>query len=108
MKKLVKNTIEYQMKVSVFMIKGVNHQVVEVNKPACEYFEKVLFFVKPEYASLGSAKISEKANSIAVNTGSPPRARKRGKKRVYSAFSPVIWATIGAVTSAIIIKCFGL
>ncbi len=89
------------------MIKGVNHQVVEVSKPACEYFDKVLFFVKPEYASLSSAKISEKANSIAVNTGSPPHVRKR-KKRVYSAFSPVIWALMGAITSAVIIKCFGL
>ncbi len=89
------------------MIKGVNHQVVEVNKPACEYFEKVLFFVKPEYVSLGTSKISEKANSIAINTGSPPKTRK-GKRRVYSAFAPVIWASIGAIASAVIIKCFGL
>lgn len=89
------------------MIKGVNHQVVEVSKPACEYFEKVLFFVKPEYASVSSAKISEKANSIAVNTGSPPRTRK-GRKRVYSVFSPIIWAAMGAAVSAIVIKCFGL
>ncbi len=89
------------------MIKGVNHQVVEVNKPACEYFEKVLFFVKPEYATLSAGKIGEKANSIAVNTGSPPKTRKR-RKRVYSVFSPLIWAGIGAVVSAIVIKCFGL
>lgn len=94
-------------KASVFMIKGVNHQVVEISKPACEYFDKVLFFVKPEYASVSTAKISERANSIAVNTGSPPRTR-RGKRRVYSAFSPVIWTLAGAITSAIIIKCFGL
>ena len=89
------------------MIKGVNHQVVEVSKPGCEYFEKVLFFVKPEYTSVSNMKLSEKANSIAVNTGSPPRSRK-GRKRVYSVFSPVIWALMGAVTSAVIIKCFGL
>ncbi len=89
------------------MIKGVNHQVVEVNKPACEYFEKVLFFVKPEYASVSNIKINEKANSIAVNTGSPPRTRK-GRKRVYSVFSPLVWAGIGAAVSAVIIKCFGL
>lgn len=94
-------------KVSVFMIKGVNHQVVEVTKPGCEYFEKVLFFVKPEYASLSERKINEKANSIAVNTGSPPKSRK-GRKRVYSVFSPVVWALIGATVGVIVIKCFGL
>ncbi|MBE6783917.1 MAG: hypothetical protein E7536_07875 [Ruminococcaceae bacterium] len=89
------------------MIKGVNHQVVEVNRPGCEYFEKVLFFVKPEYASLSEKKINEKANSIAINTGSPPRSRK-GRKRVYSVFSPLIWALFGAVAAVIVIKGFGL
>ena len=52
-------------------------------------------------------KLSEKANSIAVNTGSPPRIRK-GRKRVYSVFSPVIWAFTGAVITVVIMKCFGL
>lgn len=89
------------------MIKGVNHQVVEVVKPSCEYFEKVLFFVKPEYASLSERKINDKANLIALSTGTPPRVKK-GKKRVYSVFSPVVWALIGAVTAVIVIKGFGL
>ncbi len=89
------------------MIKGVNHQVVEVNKPQCEYFEKVLFFVKPEYSAENNMKIGELANSIAVTTGSPPKTR-RGKKRVYSAFSPIIWAAIGAAAAVIVIKSFGL
>ena len=88
------------------MIKGVNRQVVEVSKPACEYFDKVLFFVKPEYASVSTAKISERANSIAVNTGSPPVTRRN--RRVYSAFSPLIWVLAGAIASAVVIKCFGL
>ena len=30
------------------MIKGVNRQVVEVNDTGCDYFEKIMFFVKPE------------------------------------------------------------
>ena len=95
------------MKESVSMIKGVNHQVVEVNRPGCEYFEKVLFFVKPEYASVSQSKINEKVNSIAMFTGSPPKMRRKGK-RVFSIFSPLIWAAIGAGLSAVIIKCFGL
>lgn len=89
------------------MIKGVNHQVVEITKPACEYFEKVLFFVKPEYSSLSESKIREKANTLVQNTGSPPAIRRR-RKRVYSVFSPIVWAGIGAAACAVIIKCFGL
>ena len=89
------------------MIKGVNHQVVEVVKPSCEYFEKVLFFVKPEYASLSEKKINDKANLIALSTGTPPKVRK-GRKRVYSVFSPVVWALFGAAAALAIVKVFGL
>ncbi len=81
--------------------------MVEVSRPACEYFEKVLFFVKPEYSSVSTSKINETANKIAITTGAPPKMKK-GRKRVYSVFSPLIWAGIGAAAAAIIIKCFGL
>ena len=37
------------------MIKGVNRQVIEITQTKCEYFEKVLFFVKPEYAARARA-----------------------------------------------------
>ena len=30
------------------MVKGVNRQVLEIHETGCEYFEKALFFVKPE------------------------------------------------------------
>ena len=29
------------------MIKGVNRQVVEITQTDCEYFERILFLVKP-------------------------------------------------------------
>ena len=32
------------------MIKGINKQVLEVLEPSNDYFEKALFFVKPEYS----------------------------------------------------------
>ena len=31
------------------MVKGVNRQVLEIHETGCEYFEKALFFVKPEF-----------------------------------------------------------
>ena len=48
------------------MIKGVNRQVVEVNETNCEYFEKIMFFVKPEYISVSESKIRETAGRIAI------------------------------------------
>ncbi len=60
------------------MIKGVNRQVVEVQETDCDYFEKIMFFVKPEYASLSEGKIRERAGMIAAKAGSvPPTKIKR-------------------------------
>ena len=54
------------------MIKGVNRQVVEVNDTECDYFEKIMFFVKPEYTSLSEGKIRERAGRIAAKAGAVP------------------------------------
>ena len=43
------------------MIKGVNRQVIEITQTKCEYFEKVLFFVKPEYAATSEGTLRERA-----------------------------------------------
>ena len=59
------------------MIKGVNRQVVEVQETDCAYFERILFFVKPEYASVSEGKIRERASLIANRTEAAPPTRRR-------------------------------
>ena len=61
------------------MIKGVNHRVVEVSDTGSEYFEKIMFFVSPDYASLSESKIREKAGTIARGTSAPPQNKRRKK-----------------------------
>lgn len=58
------------------MIKGVNHQVVEVNQTQSEYFERILFFVKPEYASLSEGKLRDRAGIIASGAVGTVRTKK--------------------------------
>ena len=57
------------------MIKGINRQVVEVNDTGCDYFEKIMFFIKPEYASISEGKIRERAGLIASKTTAAPPTR---------------------------------
>lgn len=65
------------------MIKGINRQVVEVSDTGSEYFEKIMFFVKPEYVSLSEGKIKEYAGRITATSSAPPKAAKReGGKRL--------------------------
>lgn len=62
------------------MIKGVNRQVVEVRETGCDYFERIIFFVKPEYTSLSEGKIRERASLIAGGTTLPPPTKTKSNK----------------------------
>ena len=64
----------------VIMIKGVNRQVVEVRETGCDYFERIIFFVKPEYASLSEGKIRERASLIAGGTPLPPPTKTKDSR----------------------------
>ena len=56
------------------MIKGVNRQVVEITQTDCEYFERILFLVKPEFATVSEGKLRERASMMST-AGKPPATR---------------------------------
>lgn len=81
------------------MIKGVNRQVVEITQTQCEYFEKVLFFIKPEYSAVSEGDLRERATIIAQSAGMPPAVRLR-KNKLRTALNMSVAACIGAAVSA--------
>lgn len=60
------------------MLKGVNRQVVEIPQPESDYFERVLFFVKPEYCGMGEAGIREKAAAV-IRAALPPPGNRNDR-----------------------------
>ncbi|MGN1117075.1 MAG: hypothetical protein ACI4RU_00540 [Acutalibacteraceae bacterium] len=84
------------------MIKGVNHQVVEVNDTSCEYFERIIFFVKPEYSFLSEGKIRERAGKIASTATLPPAGKTRRRKQVMDIIKIVSALLVGAGITALI------
>lgn len=74
-----------QAKVGIILIKGVNHQVVEVTKPTCEYFERVIFFVKPEFSQVSEGTLRERAGKIAGETGAPPPTKLKRNRLILLA-----------------------
>ena len=62
------------------MIKGVNRQVVEISQTQCEYLEKVLFFIKPEFSAVSEGDLKERATIIAQGVGMPPATRLKKNK----------------------------
>lgn len=89
------------------MIKGVNHQVVEVNDTACEYFERIIFFVKPEYSFVSEGKIRERAGKIANSTTLPPPSKKSGKAKLRDFLKIGAAALVGAAVCAVIMYFAG-
>jgi hypothetical protein len=96
-----KNNMEISVKGELFLIKGVNRQVVEITQTQCEYFERVLFFIKPEYSAVSEGDLRERASIIAQSAGMPPATGlKKTKLRFILSMSAA--ACGGAVVSGAI------
>lgn len=91
------------------MLRGVNRQVVEVAEPDSAYFEKVLFFVKPEYSLLAEEKLKMKADALIKDASYPP-IRKNVKKRrlrLYRILQLFLAAAAGAAAMVAAYFLFG-
>lgn len=87
------------------MLRGVNHQVVEVTKPSCEYFERVIFFVKPEFSSVSEGTLRERASTIAGDAGAPPPSKVK-KARLLLVTRLICAAMIGAAVTILVSRLF--
>ncbi len=87
------------------MLKGVNHQVVEVTKPSCEYFERVIFFVKPEFSAVSEGTLRERASTIAGDAGAPPPSKVK-KSRALQVTRLICAAIVGAAVTILVSRFF--
>ena len=78
------------------MIKGINRQVVEVKDTGNECFERILFFIKPEYAGLSEGKIRERAGLIAKGATLPPPTKLK-KSRLNEALRITVSVLSGVI-----------
>lgn len=87
------------------MVKGVNRQVLEIHETGCEYFEKALFFVRPEYSGEKESKLKGSALKSIRNSATLPKTRKQKiKSRAFFLVEMMASAGIGAVITAIFIR----
>ena len=86
------------------MIKGVNKQVVDVAEPDSAYFERVLFFVKPEFSGLSESALRGKADLLLKNTETGRiAATKRARRKKLNVALVVGLAVVlsAAITAAV-------
>ena len=85
----------------------VMNQVVEVKETGNECFERILFFVKPEYAGLSEGKIRERAGLAAQSATLPPPTRLNRKSRLNGALKIALSAVSGIAVGILIGLMFG-
>lgn len=90
------------------MIKGVNKQVLEINDRENGFFEKAIFFVKPEYSGFSEGRLRESAKKELSEIGAPPKTNREKrqfalKKLLYAASFSVLGIALG-MTMAFLIK----
>ena len=87
------------------MIKGVNKQVVDVTEPDSAYFERVLFFVKPEYSGLGESVLRRKADQLLSDAGSGKVAgpKRPQRKKLRGALIVALAAALSAALTAAVL-----
>ena len=83
------------------MLKGVNRQILEVNNTENEYFEKVLFFVKPEYSNMNDKKLSFEAEMYSKGEGKPPAVKRKKLENFKTVLKMLLSAVSGAVLAII-------
>lgn len=88
------------------MVKGVSKTVIVVNNTGSKLFEKIVFYVTPEYGALSAKQLKKAAGSFTFNYDDSPRVgtlRGAVKKRRLKTALIIAAAVLLAGTAALII-----
>ena len=79
------------------MLKGVNRQIVDVPQPESAYFERAIFFVKPQYADADEGKLKATADELVKKAGGVPGSRRSVRRvKLVKILSCALSALAGA------------
>lgn len=84
------------------MVKGVNKRVIEVNDTGNKFFEKIVFYVTPQYSELTPTQLKEATEFLSLKLEGKPkktslRKRHLRKKRVAFWSSAVLFLIVVAL-----------
>ncbi len=89
------------------MVKGVNKTIIEVNNTGSRYFEKIVFYVTPQYGNLTAKQLRKATSTFSFNfDDSKPRNPFRKIKRernIIRLSLALIGGLISLITFGIII-----
>ncbi len=85
------------------MVKGVNKTVIEINETGNKYFERVVFFVNPEYSFMSQNKLESKAIDYMSDGVSSLNFQRIKKGKSAKAAAALVTAFSAAVIAAVLL-----
>jgi hypothetical protein len=89
------------------MLKGVNKLIIEVNNPESDFFERAIFFIKPEKSDMVTRDMNKNVQDIVGRAEAASKAGKlRTKKGVkkYALLKLAGAAGLGAAAAGIVMR----
>ena len=88
------------------MVKGVNKTVIEVNNTGSKYFEKIVFYVTPQYGNLSAKQLKKAATNFSFSFDTGPQ--RKALRRVHKArkIRRAVLACAAVVAVAVILLIF--
>ncbi|MCL2036214.1 MAG: hypothetical protein FWG83_02355 [Oscillospiraceae bacterium] len=86
------------------MIKGVNKLIVEVSNPESEFFERAIFFVKPQKKDTPPKELNKSADALLLKQARFGTGKNHHKKGVPFGITFAGAAGFGAAVTAVLLK----
>ena len=86
------------------MLKGTNKQILEVINTESPYFERIVFFVRPEKSSVSEETLKKEAQTISARVKKPPKQKIPAARIVKGA----VYVALGAGAGAALTFLMGL
>ena len=72
------------------MVKGVSKTIIEVNNTGSKIFEKVVFYVAPEFGNLSAKQLKRAASNFSFEFPKNPTRKRSFKKRAKGKIPTII------------------
>ncbi len=89
------------------MVKGVNKTIIEVNNTGSRYFEKIVFYVTPQYGNLNAKQLRKAASDFSFNfdvtVNRKPLRKIKKRQKLLKLSLLAVGCLISLITAGIII-----
>ncbi len=89
------------------MVKGVSKTIIEVNNTGSRYFEKIVFYVTPQYGNLNAKQLKRAASSFSFNfdnsLNTSPLRKRHKQRKMFKILGFSVMGLVGLVTALVII-----